>query len=298
LNRTLLFTCIASLLFTSNSCKKEEIKPSVFSPPTIETKAITKVGRIIKSGGTIFNNGTATIASKGLCWSIHSNPTLLDSFITDTSAENYFFISLTNLLPSTTYYIRAWAVSLGNIFYGNELVVTTESLQTLLIGDNYFGGKLAYIFKPGDLGYSSDQIHGIIAASQDLTDKVSWGCYRAKADGDGWVQTMNNYSIGTGKPNTARMVGICGDIGSAANICDKLVLNGYDDWCFPSIGELQVLFNNREAIGGFTEGHYWSSTWYYDDWEPSHIWFYKGAKKFGNLPGLSSEENVRPIRYF
>lgn len=41
---------------------------------------------------------------------------------------------------------------------------------------------------------------------------------------------------------------------------------GHDDWRVPTSGELDVLFNNRTAIGGFNEtglvpaGWYWSSS--------------------------------------
>jgi hypothetical protein len=35
---------------------------------------------------------------------------------------------------------------------------------------------------------------------------------------------------------------------------------GHDDWRVPNKGELNVLWENRAAIGGFNAGWYWSST--------------------------------------
>ena len=298
LNHNKLFICLSIILITSQSCDKKEETPLKFPPPSIETNPISKVGRIIKSGGYILNDGGTKITSKGLCWSTMPYPTLLDSFNTDTSSEYYFYSSLTRLLPSTTYYIRAWATNAGGTSYDNEKVVTTVSFQTLVAGDNYGGGKLLYIFRPGDPGYSKDTLHGIVAAPFDLSSKALWGCPKGIADGNGWNQTMDNESLGKGKANTERIILLCGNIGSAANLCDELKVNGYDDWYFPSIAELSMLCSNREAIGEFKEGYYWSSTWYYEEFLPTYIWFHKGIQRTGNQPLLTWYENVRPIRYF
>jgi hypothetical protein len=36
--------------------------------------------------------------------------------------------------------------------------------------------------------------------------------------------------------------------------------NGHDDWHVPTKNELNVLFNNRAAIGGLARTRYWSAT--------------------------------------
>lgn len=50
------------------------------------------------------------------------------------------------------------------------------------------------------------------------------------------------------------------DWGEANNLCKKSRVGGYKDWRLPTIGELQVLYNKRDAIGGFDVNAYWSST--------------------------------------
>lgn len=46
----------------------------------------------------------------------------------------------------------------------------------------------------------------------------------------------------------------------AAEACSSLVTNGRTDWYLAAYDELQVLYTNRVAIGGFSNSEYWSST--------------------------------------
>ena len=52
----------------------------------------------------------------------------------------------------------------------------------------------------------------------------------------------------------------CAEVGHAAKKCSDLVLGGFNDWYLPSKDELNKLYLNREAIGGFSTGNYWSSS--------------------------------------
>ncbi len=53
------------------------------------------------------------------------------------------------------------------------------------------------------------------------------------------------------------------DLGSftwkeALDTCDKLILEGYDDWRLPDRTELAVLYAAKNVVGGFNESYYWS----------------------------------------
>ena len=47
---------------------------------------------------------------------------------------------------------------------------------------------------------------------------------------------------------------------SAKNICKKLNIDGFNDWYLPSKIELNLIYSNKDIIGGFTPLWYWSSS--------------------------------------
>lgn len=126
----------------------------------------------------------------------------------------------------------------------------------LTVGQKYKGGVIAYIFQNGDPGYVAGELHGLIATLNDFSSGAEWGCYTKAITG------ADGLKLGTGNQNTIDIIAGCSTAGIAARLCGDLVQAGYTDWYLPSKDELNKLFLNREAIGGFTSGkeNYWSSS--------------------------------------
>jgi hypothetical protein len=166
---------------------------------------------------------------------------------------------------------------------------TTTTAFSYAIGSPYEGGVIAYVLQPGDPGYDAGVTHGLIAATSDQSAGTDWGCYGTLLPG------ASSYAIGTGNQNTIDIMAGCPTAGIAARLCGDLVLGGYSDWYLPSIFELEKLYINRIAIGGFATNTYWSSSQVNSTLATLQD-FVNGINT--SLPKNSTAFNVRAIRSF
>jgi hypothetical protein len=157
------------------------------------------------------------------------------------------------LNANTVYYLRAYAINAGGTNYGDQVSVRTTDYA---IGESALGGKIAYLLQPGDPGYDANITHGLVATNADISTSAQWGCQGILFSGAGGA------AIGTGNQNTIDITAGCSTAGIAARLCADLVEGGYSDWFLPSKDELNKLYLNRVAIGGFSNAYYWSSMEY------------------------------------
>lgn len=255
-----------------------EINWSTLNTPIVETLAISFVnGTSAKSGGLIINTGGSIISSQGLCWSTSPAPTILNNKTTSFTSD------ITQLIPGTLYYLRAYATNVNGTGYGNEIIFNSG----YAIGSTFAGGIVFY----NELGTG----HGLVCAPHDQ-GSGSWGCDNISIIG-------TSTAFGSGAKNTQLIIEKC-SVG-AAKICYDLVLNGFDDWYLPSLTELSIMKRDLFKTGlgyynNYLGGYYWSSSLPIGDGDHD-VWCDVVMGNPSTTPRITvntSAFNIRAIRSF
>jgi hypothetical protein len=95
-------------------------------PTLITTDASGITQTTVTSGGTISNDGGATITERGIVYGTSTNPTTSNTKVTSGSGTGSFSINITGLTPNTTYYIRSYAINSAGTGYGNNITFQTS----------------------------------------------------------------------------------------------------------------------------------------------------------------------------
>lgn len=181
--------------------------------------------------------------------------------------------------------------SVGVYKSGTGIEISGNVVSTIShsVGDTFGGGIVFYVYDDGQ--------HGLIAAMADQSTGIRWygGSYTntcAREDG-----------IGAGLKNTAIIIANQGPVDGntfAARICNEysVTVGGvkYGDWYLPSKHELNLLYTEKNKVGGFAPKYYWSSTegGLNDAW---YQYFVNGNQYGGGSKNLTTGY-VRAVRAF
>jgi hypothetical protein len=109
------------------------------------------------------------------------------------------------------------------------------------------GGKVFYITLGG----------GLEAALVDQAE-ARWNCADNDVVGVDNIEDVATPDVRSGAANTALIAAACG--GAAAVAADYVWPNGQTDGFLPNKEELNLLYTQRNVVGGFASSSYWSSS--------------------------------------
>ena len=124
--------------------------------------------------------------------------------------------------------------------------------------------------------WSSDTTHSLVAVN-------------------GWAAR----AVGAGKANSAAMIASGatlyeGDTSGAASFAEGSTCGTQTDWFLGSLGEMKLMYDNLQGVGGFAAGGYWSSS----EYSARYAWYQDFNDGDQNPNDKYFTYYVRPVRAF
>ena len=171
----------------------------------------------------------------------------------------------------------------------------TNGTTACAVGLQGPGGGIVFM-TPSTLGNTSGLFYEAAPSTwNSSSDPTSAWCNNT-IDLLGVASLMTGTGAMDGAAKTTVMLGVC--TSGTANLADAYTatVNGvvYGDWFLPSKGELNQMYVNRIAIGGFSTGLYWSSS----ETGEGGAWAQRFDNGLQNSYAKSLERWVRPVRAF
>ena len=94
--------------------------------PSVEITAATDIDyTAFTCGGDVTDSGTYAVTARGICYATTPDPVMTGAHVHLGNGTGVFSITLTDLEPETTYYVRAYAVNAVGVAYSTPITVTT-----------------------------------------------------------------------------------------------------------------------------------------------------------------------------
>ena len=174
-------------------------------------------------------------------------------------------------LTKTGYLFTGWNTAAGGsgtaytpastFTMGTVNVILYAQWTNLTVGQPYGGGIIAYVLQAGDPGYGVAK-NLLIAATEDQSSYTG-SPWAGATNQSLYVSGGTLTTLGSGSANTDKIIAQNSGYSSdayAAGLARAYNGGGYHDWFLPSRDELNKLYLNNVAIGGFYEFTYWSSS--------------------------------------
>ena len=291
---------------------------------TVTTGELTNItAESATVGGEVTLLTDTHVFMRGVCWGTTSNPDIDGSYFLDGAGEGSFIVTLYELAPNTTYYIRAYAVSDHGLAYGEKVSFTTLDLDDHSSVD--LGLPSGLLWATCNIGAENPEDYGDYFAWGETTTKDTyiWSTYQyCNGSYNTLTKYCNNSSYGYN--------GFTDNLTTLLPEDDAATANWGEGWRMPTKEEFEELYNNttvtwttQNGVNGrlFTAsngnslflpaasfrygnslnyaglyGYYWSSSLHTDD--PFYAWHFDFSSGSYYMSGSerSSGQSVRPVR--
>lgn len=274
-----LFIISALISFCFINCQKDAA--TVLNDKiVISNTSVSSISQIRATvSAKIVSNGGDEITERGICFDTVAHPTVSSKkMVYDSTKVDSFSVRLSGLIPTKTYYARAYATNSKGTGYGDEVTFTTHGVK---IGDLFEGGTVFYVDPTG--------MHGLIAALQGLNYDTTWGCKGVLING-------TSTAIGSGNANSLAIIKGCKSVGTAAQWAEGLQHQSFNDWYLPSKDELLEMFKHRDVVI-LNDAERWSSS----EVDANSAWALSFDATGAPVPVIRDKGlalGVRPIRSF
>lgn len=107
--------------------------------PIVETQSIKLSSQnSAEVNCLISNNGGSEVTARGVCWSTSDNPTIADNKTSNGTGIGSYTAQISNLVASSTYYVRAYATNIIGTSYGVSLTINTYGVPVTDIEGNTY----------------------------------------------------------------------------------------------------------------------------------------------------------------
>lgn len=173
-------------------------KAIVVNVPILFTNVVTSIAyTTATTGGSITSDGGAPINARGVCWSTSAAPTALSTLTSDGTGFGSFTSSITGLLPTTTYHVRAYATNSQGTGYGQEQIFVTAQTAVPTLSTS----AVAFI------GTTTAQSGGSISSDGGVMITARGICWSTRSGATTSLSTRTSDGTGTGS-FTSNMTGL------------------------------------------------------------------------------------------
>ena len=178
------------------------IRTLAVTRPTSVTGSITsKTHHSASVTGYVSDDGGATVTDRGIVFATYSNPTTASNKVSAGSgSKGTYTCQLQNLSPSTTYYVRSYAVNRKGTSYGEQKTFTTDAWDGS--GSAFsISATNQVTFSPGNLQYhpANDEWRFATSQTEYMGSDNSYisSTYNGWIDLFGWSTSATYFGVST-----------------------------------------------------------------------------------------------------